>query len=427
MEIRMGIIKFEVSVPEAVKALEEFGQSRVKFFESLTKEIQSSVSKVLETVLNTEMAVFLGKPEQTDNKRNGFKVRDYTLKNVGTVRFKMPCDRKSKFESTLVPKSERIDPRLKEDMGVLHLAGLSTRTLSMMSKRLLGLELSADTVTRSLDFLIPKAQAWLVRPIEDEYWALYIDGTNFKVQRAGTTEREPLLCVLGVSKKTNKKSVLAIESGSKDNAECWRTVFDSLKERGLKTSSVEIGIMDGLAGLEGAFKDAFPQAVTGRCWVHALKNAINKSPQRFRDLFKSALLKVMYAPSENEARSAFRDLKAAFQKTSPRSVACIEKDLESLLSHYKFKQEFWMALKTTNSIERINKEFKRRTKAMGTVGADTLEAVVAFTALRLEMGWHLKAINGKTANEMTWRNRKIKNKNENSLELATQFLNGALN
>jgi putative transposase len=375
-----------------------------------------------------EMAVFLGKPEQVDNKRNGFKVRDYTLKNIGTVRFKMPCDRKSEFQSALVPKSERIDPRLKEDMGVLHLAGLSTRTLSMMSKRLLGVELSADSVTKSLDSLIPKAQEWLVRPIEDEYWALYIDGTNFKVQRAGTTEREPSLCVLGVSKKTNKKSILAIESGSKDNAECWRTVFDSLKERGLKASSVEIGIMDGLPGLEKVFKDAFPQAVTARCWIHALKNALNKSPQRFRDLYKSALLKVMYAPSESEARVSFRALKESFQETAPKSVACIEKDLESLLTHYRFKQEFWIALKTTNSIERINKEFKRRTKAMGTVGAKTLDAVLAFTALRLEMGWHFKAINEKSSNEIVWRNLKTKDKkSENSLELATQFLNGALN
>jgi len=78
-----------------------------------------------------------------------------------------------------------------------------------------------------------------------------------------------------------------------------------------------------------------------------------------------------------------------------RAVACLEKDLESLLVHYRFDARFWKALKTTNAIERINKEFKRRTKSMETIGEATLAAVVAFVALRLEMGWQMHPVHSK--------------------------------
>jgi putative transposase len=97
----------------------------------------------------------------------------------------------------------------------------------------------------------------------------------------------------------------------------------------------------------------------------------------------------MYAPSENKAREAFTELKSTMGKDAERAVHCLEKDLESLLTHYRFEERFWLTLKTTNPIERVNKEFKRRAKAMGSLGEQTLECLLAFTALRLEMGWRL--------------------------------------
>lgn len=95
----------------------------------------------------------------------------------------------------------------------------------------------------------------------------------------------------------------------------------------------------------------------------------------------------MYAESEDQARKAFNDLKAAMGADAERAVHCLEKDLDSLVMHYRFERKFWMALKTTNPIERINREFKKRSRAMGSLGEQTLECLLAFTALRLEMGW----------------------------------------
>jgi putative transposase len=388
----MSIIKFQVSIPEAVKAIAKFKENRLKALDQLSEDVRLTVGDTLNHLLNLEMSLFLGEADQEDNKRNGFRDRDYTIKGIGTVRLNLPRYRKSRFESSIVKSSERIDPRIKEDLAVLHLAGISNRTLGMISKRILGLEVSKDTVNQSLSVIQDSAVKWLERPLEGEYWALYIDGTNFKVQRRGSTEKEPSLVVLGID-KNDHRSVLAVEAGYKDSADCWRSVFDSLIKRGLDPRKVKIGIMDGLPGLEKAFKETFNEAVTARCWVHSNRNAMNKCPARLRDAFKVMLDTVMYADSLREATAQFKALKNDMGRDAQKAVSCIEKDLEALLVHYSFEKSYWRTLKTTNPIERINKELKRRTKSMETLGESTLTAVVAFTALRLEMGWRMYKVN----------------------------------
>jgi len=272
-------------------------------------------------------------------------------------------------------------------MAVLHLAGLSKLTLAMVSKRILGVEVGKDTVSNSLDSVREKALGFLTRSLKGKrYPVLFIDGTNFKVQRRGSTEKEPSLVVLGLDER-HCYSVLAIEPGTKDDADCWRAVFSSLRERGLEMGHVRLGVMDGLSGLENAFRENFPKAITGRCWVHAMRNALSKTPARLREAFKALAHRTMYAASEDAARIAFQELKGAMGSDAERAVRCLEKDLESLLAHYRFEKKLWRGLKTTNPIERVNKELKRRTKSMETLGEKTLDVLMAFTAIRLEFGW----------------------------------------
>lgn len=276
-------------------------------------------------------------------------------------------------------------------MAILQLSGLSTRTLAMISKRLLGVEVSKTAISSSLGLLAGEAERWLTRPINKAFWALYVDGTNFKVQRRGSTQKEPSLVVLGVDEH-NFRSILAIEPGNKDNVDSWRAVFSELKKRGLDVKSVRLGIMDGLPGLERLFKEEFPGALTQRCWVHSMRNAVAKAPARLRDPFKDLAHKVMYATSEDKARKAFQDLAAAMGSDAARAVRCLAKDLDSLVVHYRFDQKCWVALRTTNAIEAINQKFKRRTKTMDSMGEQTLETVLAFTALKIEISWQKSRI-----------------------------------
>jgi putative transposase len=388
----MSIIKLEIRISELAKAIDAFRHNRKSALEALSTEVRRALSGTMNELMRAEIGMFLGQSDQVDNKRNGYQPeREYILKGIGGITIRSPKDRKGRFESQVVPTSERIDPRLKADMAVLHLAGLSTRTLSMISNRLLGIEVSRETISSSLDLIAGEAERWLTRPLSKPYWALYIDGTNFKVQRRGSTEREPSLVVLGVD-ENNFRSILAIEPGSKDDVDSWRGVFSELKKRGLQAKNVRLGIMDGLPGLEKLFKEEFPQALTQRCWVHSMRNAMAKTPARLRDAFKIMAHKVMYATSENAARNAFGDLQTAMGSDATRAVKCLAKDLDSLLVHYRFDRKCWVALRTTNAIEAINRQFKRRTKTMDTIGEQTLEAVLAFTALRIEFNWQKSRI-----------------------------------
>lgn len=386
MKLQMGIIKIEVKIPELVKAVEAFRQNKLQALQEFTDEIKQSAAGALSQLLNTEMDLFLGQPDQIFNKRNGYYEREYILKGVGAIRLRMPRDRNLKFESNIIATNERLDPRIKEDLAVLHLAGISNRTLAMISKRILGVNVSPATVQNSMKCIEDGALKWLDRPIEKKYWALFIDGTNFHIQRRDSTEKEPTLVVLGLDNR-NAFSILTLQPGRKDSSECWATVFDDLIKRGLDPSAVQIGIMDGLPGLETKFKETFIKAVTGRCWVHAKRNALNKVPQRLATPFEVHLNRVMGAESESHARQAFTTLKTQMNQDASRAISCIEKDLDSLLVHYRFDKALWRTLRTTNPIERVNKELKRRTKTMEGVGENTLNLLLAFTALRLEFQW----------------------------------------
>ena len=393
--MNMGIIKIEINFLEARKTIQEFQINRRKALENISLEIKQSISCAFNNLLNSEIEFFLGKDNDPFNKKNGYLQKQYLFKGLGALKIRVPVDRKRKFQSAIIPKYERIDPRVKEDLAVLHLAGLSTRTLELISKRFFGIEISTDTITGSLDLISDKATSWLDRSIKKDYWCLFIDGTNFKIQRRGSTEKEPSLVVVGVD-NDYRRSILAIEPGSKENVGCWKTCFDSLLKRGFNPQKVRIGVMDGLPGLENAFLQTFPNSVTARCWKHALGNALNKTPARLRESFKMLSHKIMYANSYDEAKVEFENLKKAMKSDAEKAVHCLEKDLNSLLAHYQFDKSLWISLRTTNCVERVHKEFKRRTKIMEGVGEKTLKCVVAFTALKLEMGWRSKPVNTKS-------------------------------
>ena len=368
-----------------------FQKDRIKAFDALVDGVKNAIAASLNQILNAEIEVFLGSPGQEDNKCNGYTERDYALKHIGVVRLRQPNDRKKRFSSAVIPKHERMDPRISEDLAALSLAGLSTRTLALISHRILWIEVSHGTVAKSLPVIAESAEQWLQRPIAGKYWCLMIDGIFFNVRRRGSVEKEPSLVVLAID-HDNHKTILAIEPGQRDNADGWRSVFRSLKDRGLDGSLVKIGVMDGLPGLEKLFVEEFPSSTTARCWVHALRNSVAKCPARLSDGFKKLAQKVMYANGREDALTAFNELKLAMGNDGRLAVSCLEKDLESLLSHYSFKKPLWHALKTTNSVERINKEFKRRSKSMDSLGEMRLRTLLAFTAMRFELGWQRRAV-----------------------------------
>jgi hypothetical protein len=189
----MPILKVELNLSEVREALAQFGKDRKAALEQFGVSIKQAAETTLNQLMRSELSLFLGREDQADNKRNGYETRSYALKGIGSLQIRVPVDRKRRFESSIIPKGERIDPRLKEDMAALALAGISSRTLAIMSKRILGVDVSHETVANTLPLLKDQATAWLERPLNGQWWALLVDGTNFKVTRRGSVVPETAL------------------------------------------------------------------------------------------------------------------------------------------------------------------------------------------------------------------------------------------
>lgn len=267
MEVLETLMKIVVKVTDVVALARQFRETPGAAMQQLAQQVRSVVTDALEHVMDAELELHLGEEGDPSNKRNGYRERSYALKGVGAVTVRVPRDRKGTFESRVVPPSRRYDEAIERDLATLHLAGISTRMLAMLSRRVMGVRVSAQEVSNAMQTLVPAAKRFLERPLGDRRWVyLYVDGTNFRVRRS-TVAIEPTLVVLGVDEQGHK-SVLAMVQGDKDARGAWEVVFQELKNRGLDGSAVQLGIMDGLPGLASAFREAFPNARAARCWVH---------------------------------------------------------------------------------------------------------------------------------------------------------------
>jgi len=411
-----SLMKIIVRIADVIALARRFEESPTLAMREVVTEMRDGVRDVLERVMAAELELFLGRREEAGNKRNGFVSRAYGIKGVGTVKLRVPRDRAGRFSSNVVPAYRRYDLATEKDIALLNLAGLSTRMLAQLSGALLGVRVSANEVSNALHTIIPAAKAFLSRPLGERKWIyLYVDGTNFRVRRS-TVDIEPTLVVLGVD-ETGRKSVLSMIQGDKDSRAAWQAVFVDLKERGLDSACVRAGIMDGLPGLGDAFREAFPNAKVLRCWVHRARNVMPLVPRRYQAAFQAMWNAVAYADSLDAARVAFETLKTTWAKDASDAVDRMARDIDALLAHYTFPREHWEALRTTNPIERVNKEFKRRSKAMEVVSPDGLKPLLAFTAIRLEYGWAQTPI---TSNKL--RRLKYRELRERELEETTKTL-----
>ncbi|RTZ79654.1 MAG: IS256 family transposase, partial [Gammaproteobacteria bacterium] len=180
----------------------------------------------------------------------------------------------------------------------------------------------------------------------------------------------------------------------------WREFFKDLKARGLDGTKVTLGIMDGLPGLEKVFKEEFPKAKVQRCQVHVARNVLAKVPKKFKQEVADDMRSIFYASSRRRAREFFDEFKGKWEKVIPSAVKCLEKALDACLTFFNFPEDEWISLRTTNIIERLNKEFRRRTKSMEIVaGEQACYTLLAFISLKMELHWRSNPI-GKVAKNL---------------------------
>jgi putative transposase len=367
------------------------------------------VGKYLSEIMNAELTHFLGrKPyersEEETNYRNGSYGRNFTIKGVGEVSVKVPRDRNGEYETAVIPRSKQYEDEIRRDLCLMFLGGVSTRTLAVMSNRLIGRKISHTEVSQANKELVDSVERWRNRDLSKEQIKyLFIDGVNFDMRTGDSIEKTPVLVAIGVT-ESGQRLVLGLQAGDKESASNWREFFKDLKKRGLDNATVHLGIMDGLTGLEKVFFEEFPGAKVQRCQVHVARNVLAKVPQKFKESVADGMRSIFYASSKEKAAGFFAEFKKKWEAHIPSAVMCLEKSLAACLTFFSFPEEEWISLRTTNIIERLNKEFRRRTKPMEIVaGERSCYTLLAFIALKMELHWRANPIGKVRKNLPLWK------------------------
>lgn len=386
-------MELKVSVSEALALIKEVEGVPAKIFEYIGIGIQKEVGAFLTNLMAQELTHHLGREkyerkEGNSNYRNGGYNRTFCIKGIGDVEVRIPRDRNGDFQTQVIPRSKQYEDRITGDLAAMYLTGISTRSLSILSKRLIGRSISPTEVSNASTELKKSVEKWRTRDLSHEKIKyLIIDGVNFRMRINGSIQTVPILVVIGV-REDNTRLVLLIQSGDKESATAWRESFKDLKGRGLDGSYVQLGIMDGLPGLEKVFAEEFPNAKVQRCQIHVTKNVLAKVPRKLKQSVADDLRSIFYASSRKKADEFALSFFNKWEKEIPSAAKSLSNSLNACLTYLSFPEEEWISLRTTNTIERLNKEFKRRTKPMEIVaGENACYLLLAFISLKMELNW----------------------------------------
>ena len=355
---------------------------------TLGELIHAAVRRAIEAAVEEELAGALGadryeREAARRGYRNGTKERTLTGP-TGPVPLTLPratlttpAGRKE-WASTLVPRYQRRLPEVNAAVLATYLAGGNTRRLrGALGPLLRGAPLSRSAVSRIVATLKGSLDAWLTQPLaEREVVYVYLDALMLRVRSAGKVVSAPVLVVVGVL-TDGQKVLLTLElcSGG-ESYEAWKGCLDGLGARGLKAPLLTI--IDGHPGLRRAVAEVWPRAAVQRCCVHKLRNMERKAPKHALAEVREDFHEIVYAPSAEAARTAWTKFERTWGKRCPGVVKSLQEGGAELLTFFSFPKTQWKTLRTTNVIERLNEEFRRRVKTQGALPTEDSALILLF-------------------------------------------------
>jgi len=294
--------------------------------------------------------------------RNGFYERSLVT-IFGTLVLRIARTRRQSF----LPRAiERFQRRADEVMLLIReafLRGVSTRQVGRLVAIVTGEPVSAQTVSnlsRHLDRLV---RAFQQAPLQDEWAYLFLDGVSLRVRRPSGRKRVQMLVAYGV-KPDGRRQLLAFLRSSGESQAAWEGFLNHLYTRGLCGKRLLLIVTDGCPGLAAAIQTVYPQAKHQRCWVHKMRNILEKVRKRDYDAVKAGAQAIYRAGNLRQAQRAFRRFRARWREVYASMVKQLEKHLPELLTFFDFPPHLWRKLRTTNVIERCFVEVRRRTRPM---------------------------------------------------------------
>lgn len=299
-------------------------------------------------------------PSRSDY-RCGYRPRRLDTR-MGTMYLMVPKLRSRGYIPFFVTERKRSEAALIQVIREAFVQGVSTRKMEKLA-RSLGIEnLSRSQVSEMTKGLDEQVQDFRSRSLAGHYPVIWTDALYEKVRVDGRVVSMAVLVACGVNAQ-GQREVLAVEPMLEESKESYSQLFQSLKQRGLETPSLVVS--DANKGLIAAIRESFPGASWQRCKVHFMRNILAHVPQKEKDSFAAQLKEIWLAPSAELARQRAKQLSGRYEKRFPKAIEILEDGLEDSLAFYAFPELDARKIASTNMLERLNKEIRRRTNVVG--------------------------------------------------------------
>lgn len=331
--------------------------------ESVTLLLQSVLNQVLHAQATEQLAA--EKYERTDERqgyRNGTYVRTLTTR-VGKLTLHVPRFRDGQFSTELFERYQRSEKALVLTLMEMVVNGVSTRKVSSITEELCGTEFSKSTVSDLCKQLDPIVNAWNNRPLGgDSYPFISVDTMFTKVREDGRVRSRGVMVAYGVNLK-GKREILGIMLGDTESEASWSEFFQSLKARGLR--GVELVISDHHSGLVRAIRQHFQGVTWQRCQVHFVRNILDAAPKSLRPELKAKVRSIFEAPDLEAARLYLKQTIDAYQGKALKAMETLENGFDDATAILVYPEAYRKRLRTTNTVERLNAEIRRRERVIG--------------------------------------------------------------
>ncbi|HEX2833516.1 MAG TPA: IS256 family transposase [Thermoanaerobaculia bacterium] len=317
---------------------------------------------VLQEVLEVEMTETLqAKPGERTAERLGLRSGYYSrtlITRVGKLELRVPQDRDGRFSTQLFERYQRSEKALVSALAEMYVQGVSTRKVKAITEELCGHSFSASSISDINKTLDEQLAQFSTRRLDEEYPYLILDARYERVRENGTIHKRAVLVAIGIN-WDGRRCVLGVELANRESISSWKEFLLGLRKRGL--TGVELVVTDDHAGLRPAIAEVLPEAAWQRCYVHFLRNCLDHLPRKGDDDCLRELRWIYERRNLGEARNDLAAWIAKWESRYAKLVAWVEDNIEETLTFYRLPAQHHKHLKSTNMLERLNEELKRRT------------------------------------------------------------------
>ena len=341
--------------------------------------VKTALELVLEEVLRDVVgASKWARVGHRKDNYNGSYLRSL-LTSMGHIDVRMPRARKAGAPVDVIGAYKRRSAEIDEAITGAYVHGVSTRGMKDVVEALTGKGVSSSTVSRVTKELEAKVEALRTRSLEREYPYLVLDATYVKARWARKVESVPALIAFGVN-EDGMRELLAIEVGTEESALTWGDLLQGLIRRGLR--GVRLVLSDAHEGIKAAVREKLPEVQHQRCVVHLMRNVGSHVPHRLRERVLGEVSSIFMSETLEDAKNLLAKFKQRWSKELPEAVQCLEGGFPAATQHFAFPKEHHRRIRSTNGLERLNREIKRRTRSIDSF-PDRASALRLITAIVL--------------------------------------------